>query len=114
MATLCTIGTGRTWSVPFRNRIAATAAASYSPASVPASATPAVHAFAALGMLPVEATFWNQLTGNLDSGFSYTSGDTQTQFSASGTLAYTAERYTLGLNGSSNLQRPGGRHQYDT
>jgi len=56
-----------------------------------------------LGMLPVEASFWNQLTGNLDSGFSYTSGDSQTQFSASGTLGYYAERYSVGLSGSSSF-----------
>ena len=54
-------------------------------------------------MVPVETSFWKQLTGNLDSGFSYTSGDTQTQFSASGTLAYAAERYVLGLSGSSTF-----------
>src|SRR6185503_13362149 len=56
-----------------------------------------------LGMLPVEATFWHQLTGNLDSGFSYTSGDSQTQFSASGTLGYFAERYSVGFSGSSTF-----------
>ena len=56
-----------------------------------------------LGMLPVEASFWNQLTGNLDSGFSYTSGDSQTQFSASGTLGYFAERYSVGFSGSSTF-----------
>ena len=68
------------------------------------SGTPLIHTWSeVLSMLPVEASFWNQLAGNLDSGFSYTSGDTQTQFSASGTLAYTAERYTLGLNGSSTF-----------
>ena len=56
-----------------------------------------------LGLQPVEASFWNQLTGNLDSGFSYASGDTQTQFSASGTFVYAAERYSFGLSGSSTF-----------
>jgi putative salt-induced outer membrane protein YdiY len=54
-------------------------------------------------MVPVETSFWRQLTGNVDSGFSYTSGDTQTQFSASGSLGYAAERYVLALSGSSTF-----------
>ena len=54
-------------------------------------------------LLPVEAGFWQQLTGNIDSGFSYASGDSQTQFSASGTLGYNAARYSLGLSGSSTF-----------
>ena len=68
----------------------------------PAAGAPLDHVWSeVLGLLPVEASFWHQLTGNLDSGFSYTSGDTQTQFSASGTLEYLAERYTIGFAGSS-------------
>ena len=56
-----------------------------------------------IGMLPVETTFWAQLTGSLDSGFSYTSGNSQTQFSASGTLAYITSRYVFDLSGSSTF-----------
>ena len=54
-------------------------------------------------LLPVETNFWRQLTGNIDSGFSYTSGDNQTQFSASGSLGYVATTYSLGLSGSSSF-----------
>jgi hypothetical protein len=54
-------------------------------------------------LLPVEANFWRQLTGNIDSGFSYTSGDSQTQFSASGSLGYVATTYALALSGSSSF-----------
>jgi len=54
-------------------------------------------------LLPVEAGFWQQLTGNIDSGFSYASGDSSTQFSASGTLGYNAPRYSVGLSGSSTF-----------
>ncbi len=54
-------------------------------------------------LLPVETNFWRQLTGNIDSGFSYTSGDSQTQFSASGSLGYVATNYALALSGSSSF-----------
>ncbi|HEY7289134.1 MAG TPA: DUF481 domain-containing protein [Vicinamibacterales bacterium] len=54
-------------------------------------------------MVPVETSFWAQLTGNIDSGFSYTSGNSQTQFSASGALGYAASQYTFGMTGSSTF-----------
>jgi hypothetical protein len=56
-----------------------------------------------VGFLPVETSFWRQLTGNIDSGFSYASGDSQTQFSASGSLVYPADGYSLALSGSSTF-----------
>jgi putative salt-induced outer membrane protein YdiY len=56
-----------------------------------------------VGFLPVETNFWRQLTGNIDSGFSYASGDSQTQFSASGTLVYPGDGYSLALSGSSTF-----------
>jgi hypothetical protein len=56
-----------------------------------------------LELIPVETGFWRQLTGNVDSGFGYTSDDAQTQFSASGTLIYAADRYALALAGSSTF-----------
>ncbi|HEY1910793.1 MAG TPA: DUF481 domain-containing protein [Vicinamibacterales bacterium] len=56
-----------------------------------------------IGMLPVETDFWAQLTGNIDSGFSYTSGNSQTQFTASGMVAYITSRYVFNLSGSSTF-----------
>jgi hypothetical protein len=54
-------------------------------------------------MVPAENSFWAQLTGNVNSGFSYTSGVNQTQFSASGSLGYAADRYTFYSSGSSTF-----------
>jgi putative salt-induced outer membrane protein YdiY len=56
-----------------------------------------------VGILPVETTFWNQLTGNINSGFSYTSGNSQTTFTASGSVAYVAARYTATVTASSTF-----------
>ena len=52
---------------------------------------------------PAETSFWAQWTGNINSGFSYTSGVNQTQFSASGSLGYSIERYVFDVNGSSTF-----------
>ncbi len=56
-----------------------------------------------IAILPAEASFWAQLTGSINSGFSYTSGFSQTQFSASGDLEYAANRYEFAANGSSTF-----------
>ncbi len=56
-----------------------------------------------IGMLPVETDFWAQLTGSIDSGFSYTSGNNQTQFSASGVVSYVTGDYIFNLSGSSTF-----------
>jgi hypothetical protein len=56
-----------------------------------------------IAMLPAETSFWAQLTGSINSGFSYTSGVNQTQFSASGDLSYTTNRYTFVADGSSTF-----------
>jgi hypothetical protein len=50
-----------------------------------------------------EASFWAQLTGHINSGFSYTSGVNQTQFSASGEVSYAADRYAFAASGSSTF-----------
>jgi len=50
-----------------------------------------------------EASFWAQLKGSINSGFSYTSGIDQTQFSASGSISYAADRYAFGASGSSTF-----------
>jgi hypothetical protein len=54
-----------------------------------------------VSMLPVERTFWNQLTGNLDYGFDYTSGSDQTQSTLTSALGYIGYRYSLKFDGSS-------------
>jgi hypothetical protein len=53
--------------------------------------------------LPAETSFWAQLTGNISSGFSYTSGVDQTQFSATGSIAYATERYGFQTDGSTSF-----------
>jgi hypothetical protein len=54
-------------------------------------------------IVPVETSFWYQLTGQISSGYTYTSGDSQSQFTASGSVGYNAERYAFQLSGSSNF-----------
>jgi hypothetical protein len=56
-----------------------------------------------VAMLPVETSFWTELTGQINSGFSYTSGDNQTQFSVSGSVGYVADRYAFDLSGSASF-----------
>ena len=56
-----------------------------------------------IGLLPVEASFWNQLTGKISSGFNYTSADSQTQLSVSGSLGYEADRYSFALTGGASF-----------
>jgi hypothetical protein len=56
-----------------------------------------------VAMAPAESSFWAQLTGDINSGFSYTSGVNQTQFSASGALGYSTDRYTFHADGSSTF-----------
>jgi hypothetical protein len=61
-----------------------------------------------IALLPIETSFWTQLTGNLNSGFSYTSGNSQTQFSASGAVEYVADRYAFDLTASSTFSGQSG------
>ena len=56
-----------------------------------------------IGLLPVEASIWAQLTGKISSGFNYTSADNQAQLSVSGSLGYEADRYSFDLSGSANF-----------
>jgi putative salt-induced outer membrane protein YdiY len=58
-----------------------------------------------VAILPIERSFWAQLTGQINSGFSYTSGDSQSQFSASGNVGYVADRYAFNLTGNSSISR---------
>jgi putative salt-induced outer membrane protein YdiY len=51
---------------------------------------------------PVENSVWKQLTGSMDYGYSYTGGNNATtQSSLGGSLGYRAERWSIGLDGSS-------------
>jgi hypothetical protein len=56
-----------------------------------------------IGLLPVEATIWAQLKGQLNSGFSYTSDHEKTQFSASGSARYVTNLYSIDFAGSSTF-----------
>ena len=50
---------------------------------------------------PVEDTFWKQLTGSIDYGFNFTSGENVTQSSLSGELTYRAPKWSFHTNGNS-------------
>jgi len=69
-----------------------------------------------VALAPAENSFWAQLTGSINSGFSYTSGVNQTQFSASGSLDYATERYSFESTGSSTFsgQSDGSRTSRNT
>ena len=55
-----------------------------------------------------EQTFWNQLVGSLNGGFSFTNGTSATQLDFSGDAAYRAERWGAKLSGSTVLNRQEG------
>ena len=59
-------------------------------------------------LTPVEDTFWRQLTGSLNYGFSFTGGTNTTQSSFSGDLGYRAERWAFKVDGSSVINRQSG------
>jgi hypothetical protein len=53
---------------------------------------------------PIEDSFWKQLTGSFNYGYSFTGGrDSTTQSSLSGSITYRVERWSMQLNGSSVL-----------
>jgi hypothetical protein len=54
-----------------------------------------------LSIVPVEEVFWAQLTGSVDYGFSFTSGNNAAQSSLSAQVAYLAENWGLQASGSS-------------
>jgi putative salt-induced outer membrane protein YdiY len=58
-----------------------------------------------VAIVPIDTSFWAQLTGQVSSGFSFTSSDEQTQFSASGSVGYIAEHYAFDLSGSGSFNR---------
>jgi putative salt-induced outer membrane protein YdiY len=58
-----------------------------------------------IAFVPVETSIWMQLAGRIDSGFSYTSDNNQTQLSVSGSIGYVADRWAFDLSGSSTSSR---------
>jgi hypothetical protein len=55
-----------------------------------------------VAITPVESSFWRQLTGSIDYGYSFTGGENSTtQSSFSGALGYRAVRWTINATGSS-------------
>jgi hypothetical protein len=60
------------------------------------------------GILQMERSVWAQLDGQINSGFSYTSDDSDTQFSASGTVRYVADWYAVDGSGSSTFSGQSG------
>jgi putative salt-induced outer membrane protein YdiY len=61
-----------------------------------------------IAFAPVETSVWSQFAGNIDSGFSYTSDNNQTQLSVSGSVGYAADRWAFDLSGSSTSSRQSG------
>src|ERR1700722_665198 len=59
-------------------------------------------------LAPVEDSFWTQLTGSIDYGFSFTGGNDTSQSSLCGTVEYRTEDWAAALNGSSVLNRESG------
>jgi putative salt-induced outer membrane protein YdiY len=52
-----------------------------------------------------ERTFWNQLRGSADLGFTYTSGNSSTDVSTSEAVSYETQKYLVGLNTSLQFSR---------
>src|SRR5208337_3202544 len=61
-----------------------------------------------VSMLPVEDSFWAQLTGSIDYGFSFTGGSDTIQSTLSADVGYRAEKWNTDLNGSSVLNHQSG------
>jgi hypothetical protein len=59
-------------------------------------------------LAPVEDSFWAQLAGSIDYGFSFTGGSDTRQSSLSGSVEYRTEAWAARLNGSSVLNRESG------
>jgi len=73
-----------------------------------AGAVTSLQWFDVIAFVPVETSVWTQLTGSIDSGFSYTSDNNQTQLSVSGSVGYVADRWAFDLSGSSTSSRQSG------
>jgi len=61
-----------------------------------------------VSIVPVEEGFWTQLTGSIDYGFSFTSGNNTAQSSLSTQVAYLAESWSARMTASSVFNRQTG------
>jgi putative salt-induced outer membrane protein YdiY len=61
-----------------------------------------------VSIVPVEDTFWKQLTGSIDYGFSFTGGTNVIQSSLSGMASYLGERWRSQMSGSSSFNYQSG------
>jgi hypothetical protein len=57
------------------------------------------------GILPIEASFWEKLSGRLDLGFGYTKSSDLAEFNADGSVKYVQPNFSARLEGSSLIQR---------
>lgn len=48
-----------------------------------------------ISVVPAEGTFWRQLSGSIDAGFSFTQGNAQTNFNLQTTAQYVTSRYSF-------------------
>ena len=58
-------------------------------------------------ILPIEASFWQRLSGRFDLGFGYTKSSDIAEFSADGSVSFVRPTFSAELEGSSYLQRQG-------
>ena len=56
-------------------------------------------------LLPIEASFWQRLSGRFDLGFAYTKSSDIAEFSADGKVSFVRPSFSASLEGSSYLQR---------
>jgi hypothetical protein len=56
-------------------------------------------------ILPIEASFWQRLSGRFDLGFGYTKSSDIADFSADGSVSFVRPTFTAKLEGSSYIQR---------
>jgi hypothetical protein len=56
-------------------------------------------------LLPIEASFWERLSGRFDVGFGYTKSSDIAEFSADGSVKFVRPTFTAQLEGSSLIQR---------
>lgn len=61
-----------------------------------------------VSMVPAEDSYWAQLTGSIDYGFTFTGGSDTTQSSLSAQVGYQTEKWATQLSGSSVVNRQSG------
>jgi hypothetical protein len=58
-----------------------------------------------VGVVPIEAGFWERLSGRFDVGFGYTKSSDIADFSADGSVSFVRPTFSAKLEGSSYIQR---------